>query len=83
MAEDWDAEYRGVTKEEYQKLVDRPLGTRFPPELREIFDRVVANGAKTCICGHLKQDHSEDERVDHYCSQYFCNCREFLEQEEL
>ncbi|ANA86046.1 hypothetical protein BH766_gp77 [Gordonia phage Demosthenes] len=26
---------------------------------------------------------SEDEGVEHYCSHYYCNCREFVEHKEV
>lgn len=78
----WDAEYRGITEEEWNKLVDNPIGQRFTPELRDIWDRMMAESTKVCCCGHKKMDHSEDEGVEHYCSYYTCSCREFVEHKE-
>ncbi|QFG08563.1 hypothetical protein PBI_ASERPROCKY_77 [Gordonia phage ASerpRocky] len=79
----WDAEYRGITEEEWNKLVDNPIGQRFTPESLDIWERMMAENMKVCLCGHKKMDHSEDEEVEHYCSHYYCNCREFVEHKEV
>lgn len=80
---EWDSKYRGITEVEWNKLCNHPVGVRFTPEVRAIWDKLMAEYTKVCICEHTKMDHSEDEGVEHYCSNFFCTCRNFIHNQEV